>query len=189
MNNDLISCEIKKILPNFPDEIIKLWLLPFALKLGWPPEKHERWSLILAEKPIEFWRNIKWEKKEIDLSKTPFSAITRGAIKGIADAYLFGKNNNYWRELGKNGKQRFYDAYKYIAKNGILPKPLILLTNESNDYDVVDGNHRLLAFLAIKKIYDEYNTLSENDKIKYCPPGFNKEFRFSSIQKVWIAKK
>ncbi len=29
--------DIKKDLPNFPDEVIIDWLLPFANKLGWPP--------------------------------------------------------------------------------------------------------------------------------------------------------
>ena len=49
--------QIKNTLPNFPDEVIETWLLPFAVSEGWPPVigsddiPLERWGYLLPRKP------------------------------------------------------------------------------------------------------------------------------------------
>jgi hypothetical protein len=57
--------QIKTTLPNFPDEVIKIWLLPFAESEGWPPKidpdgiPSGRWKYLLTKRPLEYFRAMK----------------------------------------------------------------------------------------------------------------------------------
>jgi len=179
---------IKKDLPNFPDEVIQDWLLPPANDIKWPP-KHQRWEGILFGRAVEFWRAKKWEKRNIDLSKIIFSQDTKKISDELYKAYILGQNNLYMREI-KNGKLRCKDALSYLLENGKFPKPIHLLF-EQNQYSIVDGNHRFVAWRAALKIAREIANAEkeeEYEKIK----KFQEKLGIESIahvlteQEVWV---
>ena len=45
--------QIKEDLPNFPDEVIVDWLLPFAMTDGWPPRRMSRWENLLPHDLVD----------------------------------------------------------------------------------------------------------------------------------------
>ena len=51
--------DIKKTLPQWPDEVIGEWLIYFANDgLGWPPPEpygDHRWGVLLGHRPVSWW--------------------------------------------------------------------------------------------------------------------------------------
>jgi hypothetical protein len=45
---------IRRDVPNIPEEAIRVWLLPFAEMLGWPPTI-ETWGLRLGNKTKKYF--------------------------------------------------------------------------------------------------------------------------------------
>ncbi|ESX54720.1 hypothetical protein X760_27750 [Mesorhizobium sp. LSHC422A00] len=69
---------IKDSLPEWPDDVIEQWLLPFAKDLGWPPPVplgEHRWHYILAKKPLSWWQGLKWELRDIDLQNPTYPHV------------------------------------------------------------------------------------------------------------------
>ncbi len=152
---------IKKDLPNFPDEIIMDWLEPFAKVIGWPPDMiSTRWGLILAGRPIEFWRTLKWEKKKINLLEIELSVDSSNIRNQLFAAYVSGIENPYSKI--ENGQARFLNAFRYLTEHGLFPKPIVLLKTRST-HDVIDGNHRFLAWHAHKQFYDGMNKIPKQE--------------------------
>ena len=118
--------QIKKDLPNFPEEVITLWLLPYAEKLGWPPSEHERWNNILADKLLSVWQKTVWEKRTVDLSEIPRSRRCNEKVRGMFEAFVLGRENDYSRGLGEEGKNKFISLLKLILETGVFPEPPIL---------------------------------------------------------------
>ena len=181
--------DIKQDLSNFPDEVIEDWLLPFANDIKWPP-KHQRWEGILFGRTVEFWQVKKWKKQDIDLSEIIFSQNTIEIFNGLYEAYILGQDNLYIREI-KNGQLRFQKALLYLLKNGKFPKPIYLLS-EQNQYSIVDGNHRFIAWHTALKMAEEIaiaRKKEEHEQIK----KFQERWKIKSIahvsakQEVWIA--
>ncbi|MCK5085019.1 MAG: hypothetical protein KAQ64_05190, partial [Candidatus Pacebacteria bacterium] len=113
--------DIKKDLPNFPDEVVWEWLLPCANNYGWPP-KRKKWEGILLFKAVKFWQVKKWEKQNIDLNRDIFSQETNDVFNGLYNTYILDQDNLYSNI--ENGKLRFKNALSYLLKNGIFPKPI-----------------------------------------------------------------
>jgi hypothetical protein len=65
---ETIRRAIKRDLPLFPDEVVDTWLLPIAEDAGWPPVPFSRWDRILLQRPVAFWRNLRWEKRRVALA-------------------------------------------------------------------------------------------------------------------------
>ena len=185
---------IKKDLPNFPNEVIEEWLMPYAKTIGWPPT-NDRWVGILSARPLTFWRSTIWEQAKLDLSLITFSGETLNCFSGLRDAYLFGKDNSYARFID-NGKQRYLSALSYILRTGNFPKPIHLLL-ENNEYSIVDGNHRFTAWWAAAQMADaiiktEKNGNSEATKqlrVSLAQKWNVEDIKLpSALQNVWIAK-
>lgn len=70
---------IKGDLKNFPDEIVRDWLEPFAKNIGWPPVMafRSRWKGILRSLPLDVWQGVRWSKERIDLSKISLSSDSK----------------------------------------------------------------------------------------------------------------
>lgn len=135
---------IKKDLPNFPDEIITEFILPFAKSDCWPPIS-AGWRGRLRYRDLNVWRNVAWSYKVINLStikmSPEFSLIARNLIEG----YVNGEVNMHSKALGKTGKHRFDKILEYMEINKSFPKPIILF-KENNIIDVLDGCHRYAAW-------------------------------------------
>src|SRR3989344_2698027 len=136
---------IQSFFPNFPIEVIDLWIFQYAQSRGWPPdEQSDQWRGVLAGRTTQFWQNTKWQKVDLEL----LPALSDDAlfmIHQMYQAYEKGERNSYWSHLGQGGKERFEAAYQYLTTHGIFPQPPILLRTEKSDFDIIDGNHRILA--------------------------------------------
>ena len=89
---DTVFQKIKTDLPNFPEEVIKDWIEPFAKKYGWPPSGAD-WQGVLFGKSFEFWKTVTWEKKNLDLTKLTYSSDTLHINDQTKKAYVMKEKN------------------------------------------------------------------------------------------------
>lgn len=183
--------QIKKDLPNFPDEIIKGWLEPYAKEIGWPPT-HYRWHGIFFGKTLEFWKTVSWDKQLLNITEAPMSKDTNEGLYGMREAFVIGKENIYSRNI-EHGKERHDRALRHLVEHGRFPKPICLL-KEQGVYSVVDGNHRILAWkthwdimtILPKAPAEHREKLLDTFRRKW---KVDKLADFSPEQEVWIATK
>lgn len=143
--------KIKKTLSNFPDEVIEIWLLPFANSEGWPlkigPDglPLERWRYLLMKKPLEYFRKMKWTKEEKHISIHEIEAKSQSSLVQIFEAAILNRNNMMSASIF-DLKTRFDGVVDYIRHYGRMPKEPILYRHENGKYKILDGNHRLAAY-------------------------------------------
>jgi len=180
--------DVKNDLSNFPDEIIQNWLLPIADNYGWPP-KNKEWESILLFKTVRFWQTKEWKKQNIDLNKIIFSQDTIDISNGLYEAHMLGQDN--WFSKIKNGQVRVIKALLYLIKNGTFPEPICLLC-ERNQYSVLDGNHRFVAWRIALQLAEEIPNLEKKEgcdkiiKIKETLK-IRSTIHISTEQEVWVA--
>ncbi len=156
---------IKKDLPNFPDEVIKDWIEPYYEKHGWPPK--DTWNGVLFNENFEFWKEVEWKKETLDLTSIKFSNEWIEVFSSMCFAYTRKNIDDtfFGRQLGEKGRTRWLSPLFYILETGFFPKPICLLC-KNNEFSVVDGNHRFMAWQSLAKINDELGKLSPEDKLK-----------------------
>jgi hypothetical protein len=138
-------------LPNFPAEVIEIWLLPFARELGWPPERSsDPWTfrLRMAGEGLEYWRSVTWELVDADLAALPLADDFTACPRGMYEAYVSGVENAYAGMRDRGGMRRYMRVCKSMLETGLFPRPIIM-RERSGRYDVVDGNHRYLAWSTV----------------------------------------
>ncbi|MDO8422844.1 MAG: ParB N-terminal domain-containing protein [Parvibaculum sp.] len=144
---------LKPDLPNMPDEVIEVWLVPHYQRFGWPPSANRDWRYIFGlDRPFEYFQSMTWEKTEIEL--TP-SALTRSAFQtiiGLVQTHYFGQLTPY--SGMSDSKERLDRCVDYLKEHGTYPKPVILLSTPEG-YEILDGNHRVTAFFYL---YGYFNT-------------------------------
>ena len=156
--------EVLIFLPNLPREVYNLWLHDLILELGWPP-CGETWKNVLCGFDRLYWSNLKWTKEELNINTLCWSKSAQGIIKGLYDAKYSNINNKFSKYIKNDKIERIIE---HIEKYGILPETIILI-NDEGKYEIVDGCHRLTAFLRYMDINDTTN-------------------RLNIIQNVWIGK-
>ncbi|MEK7649592.1 MAG: hypothetical protein AAB367_01320 [Patescibacteria group bacterium] len=180
--------KVQSSVPNIPEEVVRLWLLPWVKTLGWPPSGRI-WNLRLGGESIAFWNDATWKKEKLHLPSLPYSPGYFDTMQGLHEAYIQGKENPYSRDLGENGRRRFHRSLKYIVKHRIFPKPPILYPNEIEKYEIMDGNHRFFALIAATRISEEIAEyaleekkmfLEKMDIAELLPP--------ENIQEVWVCR-
>jgi hypothetical protein len=187
--------KIKKDLPNFPEEIIEDWILPFAKDLDWPPnvaEEQDRWHDILGRTPVLEWRKATWEFKQIELSKKILSPWGVKSFEEMKRAYLNKEENAYSGLRNSDGLRRFRSALVYVLEHGELPKPIFIRLVKDNDgYEIVDGNHRFLALEVSRGIFNELRGV-DHDTAQGHRAWLTQTYKISSlvephpIQSVWV---
>lgn len=135
--SNIIFKQIKKDLPDFPDEIIQDWLLPFGIERGWPP-KEDTLGGVLMFGSIDYWRNVIWEKKQKKFNDFPLSPNYQSLINEIVLNYNIGRSSL------PDSAERINSVIAYIEAKQKVPRPVVLIST-SRGHDIVDGNHRLAA--------------------------------------------
>ncbi|PIR85222.1 hypothetical protein COU15_02375 [Candidatus Kaiserbacteria bacterium CG10_big_fil_rev_8_21_14_0_10_45_20] len=164
MSDQELRQQIQHVLPNFPEEPIDLWLLPYAKKLGWPPGNNERWANILAGRPITFWESTIWSKRQTDLATINHSETYYEKARGMFNAFVLGQENEYSHGLGEEGKNKFLNLLKQMLETGVFPEPPILFEDEPDHYDILDGNHRWLAYVMCWRIWEEVENMTPEER-------------------------
>ncbi len=143
--------QLQSDLPNFPPEILSEWLLPFAKSIGWPPSTNYnaiplgRWEALLIGKPLSFWRRLSWKKVDRHISLHNLHKKSHEAINEIVLGAVAGQIN-LCSILIPDLKVRFDKVIDYLSVHGIFPKPPSLIKCK-NGLRIVDGNHRIAAYL------------------------------------------
>jgi len=166
---------IKEDLPNFPDEVIKDWIEPFALDEGWPPNA-ERWRYLLKETDLDRWRSMNWEQRDQDFAKLVLSPICTASLGALLRAYTGGEQNVYAQSLGERGKERFHFQLHQLIDHGVFPSPPVLV-DHGEGLEIMDGNHRIAALCA-------WSQWRENDK--FLGDLGKEAMPLKALQPVWV---
>lgn len=137
-------------LPDWPDDVLDQWLLPYVSLLGWPPALgHDaaptgRWFAILRQRPISEWRRVRWGQISHGLLPDKIAPASLEALMGVAQGALSGRPNLYTQGIA-DLQQRFSRIVDYITSNNALPRRPVLV-REPDGLAVADGHHRLAAY-------------------------------------------
>jgi len=166
--------DIKKDLPDWPDDVIDQWLLKLANQpgMGWPPSEPltGRWKLLLTH-PVSWWKDVTWTKEDRDCSFDNLSVDGRRTMNNMFKALILGEDNSFG---GDNSPARFQRQLAIVVQTGKLERPPVLFPIESG-LSPLDGNHRLFA------LQTALNTPEE----EFAKRNLK---RPSATQQVWIAK-
>jgi hypothetical protein len=147
----LAVVDIKKDLPNWPDDVIDQWLLYFANEpdCGWPPPDplgNHRWSGILGGRPLSWWKEVTWKIETVDCSFAKLSDKSRAIATELSASFIA-------KTADAITSKRVKEPYIYIFENGCFPKP-VLMMKVATGLSVLDGNHRMAAFHTLQKTPD-----------------------------------
>jgi hypothetical protein len=145
---------LKDALPNFPDALAEEWLAPYVSELG-VPQSSGRWLNILAGRSLDFWRNVSWSLERIDLIILIQSKLTSACNRALTEmemAYFDGITNPYSKQI-PDGRERTSRALTYLQTHHVFPSPPAFLCHPNGMVEIVDGNHRMLAFILAMKLH------------------------------------
>jgi len=132
--------QIKKQLPNWPDEVVNEWLLYFALDVGWPPQEPlgtDRWGGILGNRPLSWWADVEWKQETVDCSRASLSDITQFRIADVSDPY-------YGSKASKAEQLQYRKPFQYLLEHGSFANPALAM-RDNGKLRFIDGHHRLAA--------------------------------------------
>jgi hypothetical protein len=147
--------DIKKSLPNCPDDIIEDWLHYFSNEpdCGWPPPDplgHHRWAGILGSRPLSWWNDVTWEKEKVKCSQTTLAPKSRSIAATMVTEIAAGKADAVT-------KRRYKQAFQHILEHGNFFRPLVAIKTKAGLL-VLDGNHRIGALCGIELLPDAWFT-------------------------------
>jgi hypothetical protein len=139
--------DIKRDLPDWPDEVIEEWLLKLANRsdTGWPPPEplgNHPWKYILGARPLSWWKEVTWTLEEHQMNFDALAKNSKRIVKDMIDGHINRVPNTYfgWPE----SKARFLSAGQYVSQYGTFPKPPMAVRLDDG-LSVLDGNHRMTA--------------------------------------------
>ena len=145
MSFEAAKLEARRLLPQMPEEIFRLWLDGRIEANGWPPFG-SIWENTLRNHPLPVWQCFQWKKEMLRLNLDNLSPATLEIVCGLARAYTDNIQNAYTIYV-EDSHERFALIENYMRQHQQLPSTLIFLTDKST-FDVVDGCHRLAVFFS-----------------------------------------
>jgi hypothetical protein len=107
--------------------------------------------------------------ERVDLVTLAESKLTPHDNRALAEmemGYFKGVQNPYSQQI-PDGRERTLQVVEFLQQHNIFPHPPALLYHLNGTIEIVDGNHRILAFILAMKMH---------------PPAA------SPIQDVWIGR-
>jgi hypothetical protein len=141
--------DIKKDLPDWPDEVIEQWLHYFAQDCGWPPPEplgNDRWNGLLGGKPLSWWKKVSWKKEKIKCDLPNLTAKSRADVCEIVAEMNTGKAD-------ESTRKRVARSWLYIKDKGEFPHGLLTM-KKPDGVSLIDGNHRMAAFQMVQSLTD-----------------------------------
>lgn len=142
--------DIKKDLPNTPEEIIEYWIDPVANRedYGWPPTEYNAWHYLLGkDSSLSYLAGMQWEKKTIPLDPSEIIESDMNAIRDVFQMHVVGVSMS-----PTISDPEYHDMFRghieHLKKQGRFPKPLILEQTDKG-LRVLDGIYRLCAFFYL----------------------------------------
>ena len=151
---------LKADLPNFPDNVIEIWLKTYVGQHGWPPgsprDRRNSWRYLLALKDLSFWKSVRWVSESRALEFADFVASSRDVVNSLINAYVKDIPNLFKHQI-PDGKARYARSMAYLVEHGQFPEPIVCLDSEGH-LEVLDGNHRLTAYFVYKQLRENPDT-------------------------------
>ncbi len=144
------QAQARRILRHMPEEVFELWFDERVSSLGWPPAG-TRWDGVLREMSLSQWRQLRWTKQPVVLDQSQLHPGTIHIINGLTEAYFVGIPNAYSADMGTGSIVKLQRILQYIGEYHQLPSTLIFV-KKGHLYDIVDGCHRLTAYLNLRAI-------------------------------------
>lgn len=151
----------KRLLPNMPDELFRLYMEPMIAEYGWPfyslsSPATQAWQQLFDCHDLRTISQLVWERREFTFSLEAFHRLSRQQITGLLDAHILGAKNFY--ATIPNTNARFHRARTYIADARRVPVAVVLMKDERtpivDGLRILDGNHRLAAMASISNSTD-----------------------------------
>ena len=180
---------LKKDLVNFPDDIIRDWLVPLTPFTAWPPDcSLPKWRGILLGEQLEFWLSITWDKRRVNLSDASLVERSKDVIRQMYDAHVMGADNAFLDHPTSNNS--FIFSLQHLLRHDSFKEPLILLKRD-NKYELADGHHRYLSFVVANEIY-QLSKSTSTDVVELCEKlkkkwGIDKIVPLCSFYETWVA--
>lgn len=163
--------DLKKDLPDWPDEVVGEWLLYFVNDgLGWPPPDpygDHRWGPILGQRPISWWKAVNWQLTNTSCAMEGFAPKSRGTVTTMI-------HEIDRRAADESTTRRFTSAFHHILDNASFPNAMSAMQTPLGLL-VLDGHHRMSAFCSLQRMPDEW--FGEKGKKKAA-----------MNQSIWIAR-
>lgn len=173
-----MKTQVIKDLPNFPEDVVEQFLLPYAEELGWPPGKCENdpsnhWKYILRLNDLTYWRQVRWNKKTLKLFPLKLLPKDLEIVVGLMRANVQGQINIYSITM-PNSKERFERICTYLKNEGVYPRT-VAIEQIGDRFRIIDGSHRLAAYFYLRGWFK-----IEDDKVP-C-------LSVMEEQEYWVAK-
>jgi hypothetical protein len=141
--------DIKKDLPDWPEDVIENWLHYFANEpdCGWPPPEqlgNHRWSGLLGGQPLSWWKNVTWKKEKVKCELASLSSKARADVASIVAQMKSGVAD-------PSTKRRVARAWTYIKDNAVFPGALVTMRIPGG-LSLLDGSHRMAAFNMVQEL-------------------------------------
>lgn len=130
---------IKSDLPNTPDDVIDVWLLPHSKRqgFGWPPRIDNEWRYVLGlGRDLSYFQKMHWELREIKITPENLTPNSLSLIQSLYQVHSL------------KGLERVANSMAYIKEHGKFPRPIVL-EETSKGYDILDGSHRITAYFYL----------------------------------------
>ena len=165
MAQNSLLATVKSDLPEFPDEVIEIWLSTFVRRFGWPPSAENDWRFILREtRDLEYLKKMRWKKELVALKPDMLDPYDLQICIGLFKSHVLNQKTLFSITMS-DGRERFESIKTYLKDFGIFPVPIILGRSENN-YKILDGNHRVTAFLYLYGYFNIENDDSPCLKVK-----------------------
>jgi len=142
--------ELQKILPNFPTDILEQWFLPYVESNGMPWDNEGnaigRWKYLLRNKSLHYWKNIIWDQIDAYIPIDEYCDEWQLVLLDMVEGAVLRKTNVYSISIN-NLEERFHSVLEYLEVEKVFPKPPILFLEKNKGITILDGNHRVSAYL------------------------------------------
>lgn len=139
-----------------PDDLFDMWLKPEIESNGWPFSGNETvmpnstWAKYLRNHLPSFWRGVRWHR----VSQTLVGVAMEKRAENIAHqlacfARKFSETGLTPPALIKGSLPKILALAAITNTDGQLPKPLVCLVQNSGEWWLMDGHHRLAALYML----------------------------------------
>ena len=155
LDEDLASARLT--FPGFPTEVFETWLDERIKQCGWPPSGFE-WKGFLLSRSVSEWQSFIWQRERLSITFSDLSETANSTVWQLISACALGENNIMSAYI-PDTKQRFASVLEYLKDKHCLPGTVVLLRS-AGKLDIIEGNHRIAALLALPHLGSPFNTLT-----------------------------
>lgn len=144
------SDNARKMFPEMPDEVFRLWLEPAIESYGWPFNtlddsiSETGWHLVMGNRlSLRSLAAMKWRRDREPFSKVTKNPSTKSTITIMLGSFI-GDDGGIKDGVYHDSLDRLMFHIDTIKNTGAICAPVVAVVNKDG-FDVLDGYHRLCA--------------------------------------------